>query len=514
MKVSTKIVYGFGILIALMAALILFQVLLINQMQTSIQNLSSVNFEVASLAVDLSGTMRELDATARKAIELGDPDYQGKYNDLRARVEADLAHLDRIARSEKERAEVSRLSKYWVGFLRDFQQELEERQAEGLIDFPATLSDHLQQLLIQTENVYRASSEVIALEARKSLDSGEDVKVLSGVAAAIALVLSLIVSFVIVQSISIPLKLLTQGTRAIAQGKFFYRLDTSHKDEFSQLAKDFNTMTERLNELDQMKKDFVSHVSHELKAPLASMQETVQLLLDKVPGDLTEKQRRLLELNLQSGRRLSSLIGNLLDMSRLEAGVMEYELRGNDVGELARTALEETEALARDKKIRLRLETASGALAAQCDGDRIIQVLKNLISNAIKFSPAESEVLVRASTIDGIPERLPEDRRQSLMPSSGGRDHLLVEVLDSGSGVPEEHREKIFEKFHQVKQGRKLPGQGAGLGLAISRTIVEAHQGAIWMEANPAGGSIFRVLLPLAEITPQEGVKSASAPIE
>jgi two-component system sensor histidine kinase GlrK len=138
--------------------------------------------------------------------------------------------------------------------------------------------------------------------------------------------LSILVSLLIVRSISKPLANLTEGTRAIADGKFFYRLDTTRKDEFAQLAQDFNKMTLRLNELDELKKDFVSHVSHELKAPLASMQETIQIMLEEIPGPLTEKQKRLLALNLQSGTRLTSMISNLLDHSTAEAGVMVYAL--------------------------------------------------------------------------------------------------------------------------------------------------------------------------------------------
>lgn len=343
------------------------------------------------------------------------------------------------------------------------------------------------------------------------MTTADQAKILSGAAASIALVLSLFVSFFVVQSISAPLKQLTRGTRAIAEGKFFYRLDTSHRDEFSQLAKDFNTMTERLNDLDRMKRDFVAHVSHELKSPLASMQETVQALLDLVPGELTEKQQRLLELNLQNGRRLSSLIRNLLDMSRMEAGVMEYDLRGNNLAALMKIAVDETEALAGEKQIRLRTEAPPNPLEGMCDGDRVIQVVKNLLSNAVKFSPNRSDIEVRLHAVREVPEGVPAARCECLRRSAAD-GFALLEVIDSGIGVPDEHKEKIFEKFHQVKQGKKIPGQGAGLGLAISWTIAEAHGGAIWVEDNSSGGSTFKVVLPLAGRSP-ETARGASAPI-
>ena len=190
-------------------------------------------------------------------------------------------------------------------------------------------------------------------------------------AAAIALVVSFLVSFFIVRSISEPLHHLTEGTRAVAEGKFYYRLDASRNDEFALLAKDFNTMTARLNELDQMKKDFVSHVSHELKGPLASMQETTHMLLEEIPGSLTEKQKRLLDLNLLSSKRLSSMLENLLDMSRLEAGVMEYELTTQELVVLIQTVVSQLEPQALEKTIRVEPDLPAKPLIVECDGDRI-----------------------------------------------------------------------------------------------------------------------------------------------
>jgi two-component system sensor histidine kinase GlrK len=329
-------------------------------------------------------------------------------------------------------------------------------------------------------------------------------------AAALALILSCLVSFAMIRSISEPLHNLTQGTRAISEGKFFYRLDTSRNDEFSQLAKDFNSMTRRLNELDQMKKDFVSHVSHELKAPLASMQETIHLLLEQIPGPLSEKQKRLLELNFQSGRRLSSMLGNLLDLSRMEAGALEYELRMRDLSQLARTAVSEFELQASEKRVHIREEMPEEPLLVECDGDRIIQVIGNVIGNGIKFSREGGTIRVAVRTCTNLPAGLPENWRESVQ--TDGKPFALVAVTDSGPGIPDEHKQKIFEKFHQIKQGKKISGQGVGLGLAICRTIVEAHRGAIWVEDNPEGGSIISVLLPTGEA--RDGVTyMASSPI-
>src|SRR5439155_8668598 len=134
-----------------------------------------------------------------------------------------------------------------------------------------------------------------------------------------------------VQSINVPLRRLTRGTRAIAKGEFWHRLPAHGRDEFSELARDFNVMTQKLGELDQMKKDFVSHVSHDLKAPLASIRQIMHLLLQQIPGALNEQQENLIQLSYNSAERLASMVGNLLDVSRMEAGTMEYQMANHDV---------------------------------------------------------------------------------------------------------------------------------------------------------------------------------------
>jgi two-component system sensor histidine kinase GlrK len=289
-----------------------------------------------------------------------------------------------------------------------------------------------------------------------------------------------IVAIFLLRTINESLRRLTAGTRLISQGQFSHRLPTAGADEFSELAADFNTMTERLGQLDSMKKDFVSHVSHELKAPLASIRQTFHLLLEQIPGPLNEQQLRLLRLSNRSAERLAAMVGNLLDVSRMDAGSMEYLFAPADLLALARSVAEEFEVQARDKDITIRIEAPDeGSFVVECDKERMSQVIGNLFDNALKFSPRGSEIAA------------------SLKAKDSGTDRMLVfSVRDAGIGVPEEHKLGIFGMFYQVKQGRKLTGQGVGLGLAICRSIVEAHRGRIWVDNNPSGGSTFYFELP------------------
>jgi signal transduction histidine kinase len=511
MKISTKIISGYGILIAMIAVLLLYQQHSIRAMQGIVTKLSSVNIPAANFSLGLKRDIELVDEFTKKSFALKDPEYRQKLAEVCSTFVAELRDVDGIKSTDKERSSVAQLQDAWNRFSDALQEHLQEPFPEDG-RAPEALLEQISQLRTLTEGVYQAARNGIDEQVRNSKRDATWAVILSRILAAVALVLSILVSIFVVHSISSPLKQLTQGTRSISEGKFFYRLDTTRSDEFGQLAKDFNTMTSRLNELDQMKKDFVAHVSHELKAPLASMQETNRLLLELIPGPLTDKQRRLLELNLAGGQRLSAMIGNLLDLSRMEAGVMEYELNANDLADLVRNAAADLQAGASERSLEVKLEIPEQPMMVECDGDRILEVIRNLIGNAIKFSPRGSEIHVLAKTVDAPPPGMPAVWRNRVATAGNGRGFILLSVSDSGPGVPDEHKGKIFEKFHQVKQGKKLPGQGAGLGLAISRTITEAHRGALWVEDNPGGGSVFFLLIPPGESGPGTTYR-ASTPI-
>jgi signal transduction histidine kinase len=193
------------------------------------------------------------------------------------------------------------------------------------------------------------------------------------------------------------------------------------------------------------------------------------------------------------------MIGNLLDLSKTEAGAMEYELKSHDLLPLVRNAIAELEVQAHEKKVQIRAVFPESPLPVACDSDRIVQVMLNLIGNAVKFSPRLSEVFVQIERIQQVPETIPEHWHRLIRNFPADWGYALVTVEDSGPGIPDSDKERVFEKFHQVRQGRKMPGQGVGLGLAICRTIIQAHRGGIWVEDNPGGGSRLKVLVPGGE---------------
>ena len=514
MKIAAKISSGFVTLIALIAVVLSYQLTLFYQMQSINRDLFGINFRAAIVSLQLVRDLDQVEEFTRKFFATeGDPDYASQMEDMRNAFSQGLQELQSLRLTAKEKDEVGRLSGLWSELAQAFPdpqagfRSLSPLQVETVISKQLALFGRLR---IQTQAVIQATRLAIQSQVEESSRAGQRAQRIAWAAALAALVLSLVISFWITRSISHPLRSLTEGTRAVAEEKFFYQLDATGGDELAQLAGDFNIMTRRLGELDEMKKDFVSHVSHELKTPLASMQETVRLLLDEIEGPLNEKQKRFLELNLRSGQRLSFLIGNLLDLSRMEAGVMRYDIRPHDLGALTRAVLAEFEAPLREKSLPLEARIPGEPVTVECDGDRIIQVLGNLLGNALKFSPRGGALRVSLISITALPDHLPRTWRDKISGAQNGKGFALLSVADGGPGIPAAEKEKIFEKFHQLRQGDESSCQGAGLGLAIGRTIVEAHRGAIWVEDNPGGGSLFYLLLAAGAVTDPAAMRTSS----
>lgn len=487
MRISTKIAAGYGILIGLIFAVLFYEVSRIQEMESINRNLSQINFRAATLSLQLLRDLDQVEEFTRKYYATGgDPGYGAQTEEMRKAFSLAVKELGGLRLSAKETDEIRQLTLLWEGLL----QSSRPRPGAGEEEVGAALGvqlDHLSRVRNQIQGLIRTTRQTIELRVEELSEEGRRAARISLIAAVAALLVSIVVSLSIVRSISKPLERLTEGTRAVAEGRFSYRLDETGEDELAQLAAAFNSMTGRLNELDELKKDFVSHVSHELKSPLASVRESILLLLEK--GPLTDRQRQLLELNLQSCKRLSSLIENLLDLSRIEAGVIEYDFRRHDVAALVATATAEFEPQVQTPD-RLQVQLPGESVAAECDGDRIVQVVGNLLGNALKYAPGKP-IGVKVSRVTGLPDAVPDSWRSKL---PADRTFALISVTDFGPGVPSREKERIFEKFHRMKGNRKAAG--TGLGLAISRAIVEAHGGAIWVDDSTGGGCVFQVLLP------------------
>ena len=505
MRVATKVATGSGLLAAVLIGGLGYFAVLVRQLVAANHEITAVHFRATTVALDLLHQVSEIEINARKFYVTQDGAYADRVSRACDAVAAGLAELRPLAAHGAEADAVARLDESWRRFA--LAGVPAAAMAARLVAIPDArvaelLATPIEELDRQSWAVLDASRRGIAAQVASVARAGRNAEAISLAIAGIAVLLAALIVALTVRSIREPLTRLTEGTRTVAAGEFGVRLDTGTGDEFAALAEDFNTMVERLGELDRMKRGFVSHVSHELKTPLVAIQETNRLLLDGLPGPLTERQRRLLELNLQGSRRLSAMISNLLDLARLESGSMRYDVRPCDLAELARGAAAELEVLAHERGVRFELDVPPEPVLVACDPDRVTQVLVNLCDNAVKFSPPGRPVTLTVRVEPEIPADAPR-AVAGLLGSARGGPFALARVADLGPGVPDRDKPRVFEKFRQAHEGSKRAGAGVGLGLAIAAEIVRAHRGAIWVADNRPSGSVFAVLLPVAPGAPQ-----------
>jgi signal transduction histidine kinase len=237
----------------------------------------------------------------------------------------------------------------------------------------------------------------------------------------------------------------------------------------------FRDITDR-TVLDEMKRQFVSAVSHELRTPLSAIRGSLEMLADGDTGVLPESAQHVVDVGARGTERLTRLVNDIIDIERLEAGTFDIRPRPEDLAPLLVDAADSLVPLAGERHVTIEIGEAAGS--ALCDADRIVQALVNLIGNALKFTQGGGTVEVSAIPVD---------------------HEILVSVRDQGRGIPAEEFETIFERFHQVQRGDGRKLGGTGLGLPITKAIVERHGGRIWVESELGEGSTFHFTLPLLE---------------
>jgi signal transduction histidine kinase len=240
---------------------------------------------------------------------------------------------------------------------------------------------------------------------------------------------------------------------------------------------ELQTANEKLRELDRLKSSFVSMVSHELRTPMTSIKGYVDNLLDGVAGPLNEKPAYYLKRVKHNVERLTRMINDLLDLSRIEAGAVKLQLGSLSIPELLNDVAEGFQTVATEKSVSVKAHSMSELPVIQGDRDKLYQVLNNLIQNAIKFTPKGGTITAEAQ--------------------AGPQGFVQICVSDTGCGIAPEELPKVFERFYRG-ESVAIENRGAGLGLAITKNLVELHHGRIWAESTPGEGSRFLFTLPIS----------------
>jgi len=300
------------------------------------------------------------------------------------------------------------------------------------------------------------------------------------------------IGFLVSKSISNPIKELHNATRRVEKGDYNVKLNIKTNDEIAELANAFNRTTATLGnleverkEIDSAKTEFLSITSHELRSPMTPMKAQLQMLEEGYFGKLSKEQKESLGIVVRNADRLDNIIVDFLEISRIEAARLKFNFRETNLEETISDTVKFMEGFAKGKNIEL-VTKIDILPTINVDPDRVTQVLRNLINNAIKFSKEDSKIEISAN------------KKANFI-------HFCVR--DHGCGLTPENQLRIFEPFYQVENSARRKHGGTGLGLAICRGIVESQKGKIWVESKYGLGSKFCFTVPIEPVLKVEPIK-------
>ncbi len=283
-----------------------------------------------------------------------------------------------------------------------------------------------------------------------------------------ALTLSLYLSKLVI----IPVRAMTSASRRISEGHYDERVQDQGEDELGQLAHSFNQMAEKLETVEEMRRQLIGDVAHELRTPLTTIKGSVEALEDGVLPASAETYTQI----LHEAERLNHLVDDLQELSRVEAGAYEMNLSSTEIASVIETIQKRFGYQFEEKGISFKKNLQPNLPSIQADEPRIVQILTNLLTNALSYTPKGGEIKLEATLVENA---------------------VQISVKDNGVGIPPEHLAHIFTRFYRVDKSRSRHAGGSGIGLTITKHLVEAHGGRIWVESDGEGlGSTFILRLP------------------
>jgi len=475
-----RLALGSLAIIVVMAGVNLYALIQLRQLAAVSTELVSYRYPAIETAKRLLNSLYTQLQSEKKYFAVRDATFLSDFDEEAVEFQRTLAALqqqDTSPQGQKLLKETQRLHQEYGTLFRNRSEQAKGAAPESVQGYESQ-RDALIERVTGTLQVYVGLHEAkVTTGVRDSRISTARAEAATQQLVLVTLLLGLGLAGIASYSILRPLRRLQEHIRRIGQGNFGTPIEVEAPSDLRELVETINWMGKRLQELDDMKSEFLAHVSHELRTPLASVQEGTQLLLDEIPGPLSQQQRETLRIMAESSRRLIHLISTLLDLSKMEAGMMEYQITPTDMKRVAEASVNKVRLLADAKHVQILTDVPQDRVWVQADATRVEQVLDNLLSNAIKFSPEGAVVKLHME---------PDSKTRS----------LFVSVSDTGPGISREDLPHIFERFYQGHgQGRNVLA-GSGLGLALAKKVVEAHRGRIWIESEVGKGTTVRFVIP------------------
>ena len=494
LTIFSRLVIGYLAIFILAMAVSMYTIFQLYQLETLTRSILAVDNRLIDYEQKLSDILLSLMRNEKKFIIIKE---EGLYNQfIQARDDFDkfleiAGTVSNDVEVRKMLAEIKHLyDKYQslfqaeVQYLRAGEQYPIDRYNEEKESAINGITEILREL--RAYNQQSTYNKIIKLDEIES--TAGSVAVVIGIT---ALTIGIIISVFITINITKPLSVIKKKTREISRGNFGDDLTLSSPPEIKELAQAFNLMCTKLKKIDRMKSDFYSLMSHELRTPITTIKEGTNLFLESLKGrEVTEKQKRLMTIINEECNRLINLVNSLLDLSKMEAGMMVYNFSQADIISLINKITREMEPLAETNNIIIETGISEGLPPVRADTDKILQVLRNLIGNAVKFTPNGGYVRISA-------RKWVRDSGHNPQSPMNDREFIEVSVEDTGSGIPKEKMDIIFDKFKRATFGDSSIISGSGLGLFIVKQILTAHGGEIWVRSTLGKGSIFTFILPV-----------------
>jgi signal transduction histidine kinase len=488
-----RLTFGYLAILMLVLFLVIFVTIKLNQLVRLTRAASAVDGQTVRLTERLSNNMYSMVGFEKKYLISKDDDFYQHFLKIREDFKKDIEQLGllingpgnkkikffHIAGFGKQERYL-RINQLYNVYFSIFTQEIEnikKGEEYPYKEYQARKDKIVEEINSHFKYIIWSAKSDRDEKINISSEISYNVFKITSIAAALFIFFAILISFFNTRSINRSILLLQKKTKDIAKGKFEKISDISSPPEIKDLANDFNIMCDRLKELDEMKEDFISHVSHELRTPLTAIREASRLLIDGIYAHNPKSRDELLTIVSDECERLIVSVNRILDLSRMEAKMMEYHFNRTDLIQLIRNCILKLAPIAQRKNITLELTPPPQLPEILIDPERISQLLENLVGNALKYTNAKGSVIVRTSVKN--------------------HENMAVEVSvsDTGCGIHEKNLNKIFKKFKRIESGKET-ARGTGLGLSIAKHIISVHGGKIWVESTPGKGSTFFFTLP------------------
>ncbi len=482
LTIFKRLTFGYMTIMVLVVFLGVYVSLKLNQLNNLTRSVAAVDETTIRPAERLLDAVFSQVGFENKYLISKDPDFFRRFWEIEKRVTDGLKELTELVGDGEEKDILIESGTFYNRYLGLFKKEVEYILLSK--PYPEEEFHNKKEALVDDLNRrLRRIIQITQLNRYKKIQTSSHISYhvfkVTSVTAGLAVIVGLLISFYNTQSINRSILLLQKKTKEIAKGKFEEIHDISSPPEIKELADDFNNMCGRLRELEEMKADFISHVSHELRTPLTAIKEASSMLLEGTYKKAPEKEHELLSITKEECERLIDSVNRILDLSRMEAKMMDYQFNDQSLVPLLRKSILKLAPIALRKKIHLRFEPQAKLPPVKMDDERIAQVLENLLGNALKFTDCGGRVVIKVG---------------SHKTETGS---IVVSVSDTGCGIAREDLEKIFHRFERIESGR-LTARGTGLGLSLAKHIIAAHGGKIWAQSEPLKGSIFSFTLPVS----------------